>query len=124
MSTVTARATRWEHGWELTLEGEDEVSTQVSTLAKARQQVRDYLDTIDPDTDHSAWEVVVTPESDALAARVAAARRATRDAAEAQARAAREARKVVSDLKAEQFRDSEIAAFLDVSRGRVHQLAS
>ena len=45
MSTITATFERWAHGWELTVEGEEEVSTQAATLSGARQQVRDYLDT-------------------------------------------------------------------------------
>jgi len=122
MTTITATATRWEHGWELAIDGD--VVTQSRTLAASRQQIRDYLDTIEPETDHSDWTVILAPESDDLAKRVAHARKATREAAAAQERAAREVRQVVGDLKDAKFRDSDIAAFLDVSRGRVHQLVS
>src|SRR3546814_790428 len=42
--TYTARAVRWEHGWELHIEGEG--VTQVRTLDKATDQIRDYLETM------------------------------------------------------------------------------
>lgn len=121
MSTITATATRWEHGWELSIDGD--VVTQVSTLAKARQQLRDYLDTIDPDVDHSIWTIVLAPGRDDLAERTRHAQEATREAADAQQRAARETRQVVSDLLEAGYRAADVAAFLDVSRGRVTQLA-
>jgi len=53
--TITATAHRWEHGWELWIDGEP--ATQVASLDRAAQQVRDYLDTVEPATDHSRWEV-------------------------------------------------------------------
>ena len=121
MSAITATATRWEHGWELAIDGD--VVTQVSTLANARQQLRDYLDTIEPDVDHSTWTIVLAPAQDDLAERTLHAQEATRAAAEAQQRAAREARQVVSDLLEAGYRAADVAAFLDVSRGRVNQLA-
>ena len=51
-----------EHGWELPLDGE--AATQVATLDKAGQQVRDCLDTVDPDTDHGDWAVTVVQSTD------------------------------------------------------------
>lgn len=123
MSTVTATFERWAHGWELTVEGEDEVSTQSATLSKARQQVRDYLDTITPEVDHSQWAVVLKPATDsALADRVSTARQATQEAAASQERAARETRELVAALAAQGFNGSDIAAVLDVSRARAGQL--
>lgn len=122
MSTVTATFARWAHGWELTVEGEQDVSTQVATLSRARQQVRDYLDTIDPEVDHSAWTVTLRPADQALEARVSAVRQATKDAAAAQETAARESRDLVARLKGAGYKGADIAAILAVSRGRVHQL--
>lgn len=58
--TVTATAHRWEHGWELRIDGEP--VTQVASFDRAAQQVRDYLDTVEPATDHSRWEVEIIPE--------------------------------------------------------------
>lgn len=122
MSTVTATFQRWVRGWELTVEGEDEVSTQVTSLSHARQQVRDYLDTIDPEVDHSTWTVILKPADAPLEGRIRAARQATKDAAAAQERAARERRDLVAQLSSAGYNGSDIAAILDVSRGRVHQL--
>ncbi|WP_170957807.1 hypothetical protein [Brachybacterium timonense] len=56
MNSVTVHATRWE----LTLG--DDVVTQAHDLAEAGQQVRDYLDTVDPSTDHSLWVVSVVTD--------------------------------------------------------------
>lgn len=121
MSTITATVTRWERGWELAIDGE--VVTQVGTLTRARQQLRDYLDTIEPEIDHSTWEIVLAPAQDSLAQRTLRAQEATRAAMDAQQRAARESRQVVQDLLAAGYRAADVAAFLDVSRGRIHQLA-
>ena len=49
--TVTITARRWSGGWELW--SKDDCWTQVARLDRARQQVVDYLDTVDEDTDHS-----------------------------------------------------------------------
>lgn len=122
MNTVTATFERWAHGWELTVEGDAEVSTQATTLSRARQQVRDYLDTVDPDVDHSDWTVILKPADQALEDRVSAARQATKAAAAAQERAARESRGVVAQLASAGYKGSDIAAILDVSRGRAYQL--
>lgn len=122
MSTIAATARRWEHGWELYF-GDDEV-TQVRTLDKAAQQVIDYLDTIDPDTDHSGWAVNVTPELGEITKRVQHAREATAAAARAQAEAAAEARAAARALRAEGLSVTDTAAVLGVSRGRVSQLAA
>ncbi|KQQ22110.1 hypothetical protein ASF48_02490 [Rathayibacter sp. Leaf299] len=58
--TVTVTAHRWVHGWELRIDGE--TATQVDLLDRAAQQVRDYLDTVEPGTDHRRWEVEIVPE--------------------------------------------------------------
>ena len=55
---VTVRATHWKLGWELELDGGG--ITQTRTLATAVQQVRDYLDTVDPLVDHSMWTIRLT----------------------------------------------------------------
>lgn len=57
---INATARRWEHGWEIWIDGE--AATQISTLDKAADQVRDYLDTIDPGTDHTDWTITITPD--------------------------------------------------------------
>lgn len=63
MRSVAVTATRWE----LAVDGE--VVTQCRTFAGASQQVRDYLDTTDPDTDHSDWAITVFPDGDELTKR-------------------------------------------------------
>jgi DNA-directed RNA polymerase specialized sigma24 family protein len=87
------------------------------------QQVRDYLDTVEPDTDHTDWVVHVVPELGALGADVAAARAATDAAADASREAARRSREVVRELRAEGYSVADTAAILGVSRGRISQLA-
>lgn len=59
----TVIAVPWEHGWDLYLD-EDNV-TSVEDLNDATQQVRDYLDTIEPERDHSRVGVSVRVESEA-----------------------------------------------------------
>jgi len=56
--TVTAR--RWSGGWELSLDADH--ATSVRDLARAADQVRYYLDTIAPETDHSQVSVVIVPD--------------------------------------------------------------
>jgi len=119
---ITATAARWEHGWELSLNGE--VVTQVSTLDKAAQQVRDYLDTIDPDVDHSEWAVDIAPELGDLAQRISNARRSIIEAGRMQEEAARASRSVARELREAGISVTDSAAILGVSRGRVSQLVN
>jgi hypothetical protein len=59
----TVRAKRWSGGWELHI---DQIGvTQVRTLDKAEQQVRDYVETL-LDIDTSGAEIVVHPDLDGL----------------------------------------------------------
>ena len=61
MNTITVIAKRWSGGWEL-WHGDD-CWTQVRHLKNAEQQVRDYLDTVEPELDHSNLTVeLVSPE--------------------------------------------------------------
>lgn len=117
---ITTTAHKWDHGWELWIDGE--AATQVSTLDKAEQQVRDYLDTEDPDTDHSDWTVTVVPEIGAIGTEVAAAKEATEAAAAATRAAAAQARAAARHLREAGFSVTDSAAILGVSRGRVSQL--
>lgn len=119
---ITATARKWEHGWELWLDGE--AATQITTLDKAEQQVRDYLDTEEPDVDHSAWNIIVVPDIGPLGDEVAAARIATENAIAASAAAASESRRVVRHLREAGFSVTDSATILGVSRGRVSQLVS
>lgn len=65
---ITATAHKWQGGWELHLNGEP--ATQVTTLDKAVQQIRDYLDTTEPEIDHSDWQVLIAPELGELGVRI------------------------------------------------------
>ena len=60
MTDITVTAVKWDGGWELW--SGDDCWTQVANLDRAAQQVKDYLDTVDPDTDHSTWSVAVIPQ--------------------------------------------------------------
>lgn len=122
MNAVAVTATRWSQGWELTLEGDEDPATQVRTLDKARQQVIDYLDTVDPDVDHSDWTITVTPADEAVAQQVHAVREGTLAAARAQDAAARSTRDLVAALDREGYKSADIAGLLGVSRARVSQL--
>ncbi|QHC60406.1 antitoxin HicB [Rathayibacter sp. VKM Ac-2760] len=118
--SITVTAHHWEHGWELWIDGE--AATQVSTLDKAVQQVRDYLDTVDPNVDHGEWGVTVVPEIGPLGAEIIEARRATEQAAQASITAAARARVAARRLREAGFSVTDSAAILGVSRGRVSQL--
>lgn len=65
---LTATAHKWEHRWELALDGD--IVTQVNTLDKAEQQLRDYLDTVDPVVDHRDWQITVEAALGDLSERV------------------------------------------------------
>ena len=119
---ITVTAHRWEHGWELWIDGEP--ATQVTTLDKAAQQVRDYLDTIDSDVDHSDWTVSVIPEIGDLGQEVTAAREATAKAAVASCDAAAQSRAAARHLREAGISVTDAAAILGVSRGRVSQLVN
>lgn len=119
---ISATAKRWEHGWEILLDGE--AVTQSTTLEKAADQLRDYLDTIDPEVDHSDWTLNIIPDLGQLSARVRDARVATAAAAQAQEEAARRSREVAQELRKAGLSVADSAAVLGVSRGRVSQLVA
>lgn len=117
---VNVIAHKWDGGWELWIAGTP--VSQAKTLSKAAQQIRDYLDTVHPETDHSAWRVVVTPALGGLGAYVAEARSAARSAAQSQAEAARLTREIVERLHDAGFSAADSASILGISKGRVSRL--
>lgn len=119
---ITAIATRWERGWELSIDGE--TVTQVSTLDKAEQQLLDYLETVHEDVPRDQWKVTVVPDLGTLTEHVATARRATIEAARSQEAAATLSRQVARELREHGLSVSDSAAILGVSRGRVSQLVN
>lgn len=117
--TVTAR--RWARGWELILD--DDNATQVTSLQRAEQQVRDYLDTIDPETDHTGLQVILVPEDQTIRDQIDRARRAQQEAAAASAEAAKLSRAAVASLRRDRhYSQADSAALLGVSRERIGQL--
>jgi len=117
--TYTVRAVKWSEGWELHIDGEG--VTQVRTLDKAEDQVRDYLETIH-DRDFSGAAIEVSPDLGDLAKEVKDARSAVQDASDAQVEAARKSREVAVALRKRGLSVTDSAAILGVSRGRVSQL--
>jgi len=125
MSGYTARAVRWDGGWELHITSSDgEIGvTQTKRLAKADQTVRDYLATL-YDLDEVLDPITIVPElAGDLVTRARAARDATREAQRLAQAAAAAAREVVHDLRAEGVPTEDVAEILGVSRGRVSQLS-
>ncbi len=120
MNSITVTVTRWDGGWELEID-EDNI-TQVRTLTKAPAQVRDYLDTLHPEEDHSDWKINLKLSSQEIADRIRKSREATLTAQKAQEQAARETREVVNMLLAEHITVNDAAALLGISSGRISQL--
>jgi hypothetical protein len=120
MKRYTVRAKRWEQGWELHIEGVG--VTQVRSLARADQQVREYLETL---FERRVGDVAidVVPDLGGMEILVREARQRTRDAEEAQRTAADHARAVVRLLRDSGLSVDETAAVLGVSPGRVSQMA-
>jgi K+/H+ antiporter YhaU regulatory subunit KhtT len=118
--TYTVHAKRWEHGWELHIEGEG--VTQARSLATAERQVRDYLSLLH-DRDEITDEIAIVPELGARVTRdIARARAGVRDLAEQQLRVAADSRRVAHKLADAGLRGAEIATVLGVSPQRASQL--
>ncbi|MDR2620115.1 MAG: antitoxin HicB [Propionibacteriaceae bacterium] len=122
MNTVKVTATRWRGGWELVLP--DGGATQCRTLAGAIEQVRDYLDTVQPDIDHGAWEIDVMPNLGTTLNDVRAARDASETAQIATITAAKQLRRAVKGLRAQGLSLADTATVLGVSKTRAQQLVA
>lgn len=120
MTSVDVTARKWPKGWELELDEEN--VTQVSSLSHARQQVRDYLDTIAPDISHAEWKINIVFSDPNLAEEINNAKEIANTAAELQIEAGRRSREVVRELRSRGLSVSEVAAALDISKGRASQL--
>ena len=123
MTSIIVTAQRWESklggGWEL-LNG-DHAMTQVHRLSDARQQVVDYLDTIDPDISHEDWDITIIPAIP-QAQSVEQAKAATREAMDAQAAAAAQSREVARSLRASGLSIDDAAWIMGISWSRISQL--
>lgn len=117
--TYRVEARRWDGGWELHIAGEG--VTQVRTLDRAVDQVRDYLATVH-EKDFSDAVVDVVPDLGGLEVEVLDARREVVAAAKAQEDAAAHSRAVAKKLRGSGLSVTDTAAVLGVSRGRVSQL--
>jgi DNA-directed RNA polymerase specialized sigma24 family protein len=119
--TYAVRAVRWDGGWELHIAGVG--VTQVRVLSRAAAQARDYLATAkggEPDE----YTVTVSPDLGGIEDEVAAVRRESAAAAEAQVRAGEHSRAVVRSLRAQGLSYADTAAVLGVTPARVQQLAA
>lgn len=119
---ITVSAQRWKLGWDLVISPDE--STQVRTLDKAQQQVRDYLDTTYPDISHDDWTIDIVPDLGSVLDDIRQAQAASQAAAAAQSEAARQMRLAVRKLRSDGLSTTDVAAILGVSRGRVTQLAA
>lgn len=122
MKTINVTATRWSGGWELEIS--ENKHTQVSSLAKAKQQVIDYLDTMYENEDHSNWEINILPRLEpTVEKQLADAKASTAAAAKAQEKAALQARRAVKAVLSTGITMTDCAAIMGVTKGRISQLA-
>jgi DNA-binding CsgD family transcriptional regulator len=118
--TYSVRAKRWEHGWELHIEGVG--VTQSHGLRDAEMMVRDLISRR-LGVPEDSFSVEVTPEiGNGLDERATAARAAVRAAASAQQKAAAQSREAARLLQRAGLTGRDIAAVLQVSPQRVSQL--
>jgi len=115
---VTAR--HWKHGWELHI---DRVGvTQSRNLAEAETTVRDYVESLTGADASGAVVVIKTEVGAGLDEEARAAREAVAAADKATREAAARSRKVARDLRGAGLSGRDIAAVLQVSAQRVSQL--
>lgn len=119
---IEVKVRRWSGGWDLVIDESN--ATSVAHLKDAQEQVRDYLDTIEPEIDHSSIEVILDVELDGFQEQIKKAQRDSELAALAQERAAKQIRDVAHELKARGIAAEDAAVILGVSRARVYQLLS
>lgn len=116
--TVTAK--RWRGGWELHIDGVG--VTQARTLAAADRAVRDYLATL-LDVDEVADDITIVPDLDRKTKeQIKLVKQRQRDVERVQREVAAESRRVVHELRGRGLSVTDVAALLELSRGRVSQL--
>lgn len=93
-------------------------------LKYAKQQVRDYLETIEPEVDHSHIEILNCATLDGFENEIAEAKAQTEQAARLQEVAAARIRNVARQLKDRGISSADTAELLGVTTGRVYQLLS
>ena len=117
--TYTVRAKRWEHGWELHIDGEG--VTQSRSLSTADRTVREYLSLLH-DRDITDEITIVHDLGSKIDAEVRKARRAVAELAERQRQVAALSRSTADELRKAGLAGAEIAKVLGVSAQRVSQL--
>ena len=119
--TYTVDAKRWEHGWELHVEGVG--VTQSKSLHSAASVAREYISLAEDISDESTIDVEIRPQIDnALGQEVIAARKAVQELGERQREVAALSRATARDLAESGLSGADIAVVLDVSPQRVSQL--
>ncbi|MHB1474243.1 MAG: sigma-70 RNA polymerase sigma factor region 4 domain-containing protein [Dermatophilaceae bacterium] len=120
-NTYRVDAKRWEHGWELHVEGVG--VTQSKSLHSAARMAREYISLVEGISDESTIDVEILPKIDAaLGQEVVAARKAVHELAERQREVAALSRAAAKDLAESGLSGADIAVVLDVSPQRVSQL--
>ncbi|MQA77071.1 MAG: hypothetical protein GEV10_01080 [Streptosporangiales bacterium] len=120
MSTYRVRAVRWEHGWELHVDGVG--VTQSHGLGDAEMMARDLIHRR-CDIPVDGFDLDITPEvGDGLDDEVRAAREEVAAADAAQRRAAARSRAIARRMKEQGMSGRDIAVVLGVSPQRVSQL--
>jgi len=119
--TYMVDAKRWEHGWELHVQGVG--VTQSKSLHSAARMAREYISLVEGISDESTIDVEILPKIDAaLGQEVVAARKAVHELAERQREVAALSRAAAKDLAESGLSGADIAVVLDVSPQRVSQL--
>lgn len=121
MTNYRTRATRWAKGWELHVHGVG--VTQSRTLATAADEARDYI-VSQTGTPESDVHVILETDLGELGQRIIAMRNMRRHAEAEQIKAGHESRRIARELRQQGFSVTDIAAVLEVSRGRVSQLVA
>jgi len=119
--TYVVEAKRWEHGWELHVEGVG--VTQAKSLQSAKRVAREYISLVESISDESTIDVEIRPKiENALGKEVIAARKAVHELAAQQREVAALSRAAAKDLAESGLSGADIAVVLDVSPQRVSQL--
>lgn len=119
--TYVAKAKRWEHGWEIHVEGVG--VTQVRLLEQAKSQACDLIETM-LDRRVPESEIELNFEIGPLVEEIYEVKKLTADAAQLQTQAAARVRTLVAQLRASGLSVSDTATIMGVTRGRVSQLRS
>jgi hypothetical protein len=120
VKTYDVRAKRWEHGWELHIDGVG--VTQSRSLWDAEMMARDLISRR-TGSEPESFDVGITPEiGGGLDERTREARDAVTSADRAQRSAAAQSREAARELRRAGLSGRDIAKVLEVSPQRVSQL--